>query len=162
MEKDPNGLSPNTPGAKLDAGKAPVWQGAIAYFPRAFVKLAELSAYGANKYAWKGWEKVSDGVNRYSNALARHAVKETIEGAWDKEIENDPKFPACVLHATQVAWNAMARLELILREQEKPKKQGNMTPVRPDLYSQHQVREQMDPVRWEHRIKAGGVTTYEF
>lgn len=149
-EKDPNGYAPNTPGAKLDAGKAPVWQGSLAYFPRAYIKIAELSAYGANKYAWKGWESVPDGVNRYSNALGRHAVKETIEGPWDKEIEADPKYPACVLHATQVAWNALARLELILREQEK--KTGKMSPVRPDLYSQHQVREQMDPVEFNRGV----------
>lgn len=142
QEKDPNGLASNTPGAKLDAGKAPIWQGVLAYFPRAIAKVAELSAYGANKYSWKGWERVPNGVYRYSDALGRHAVKETIEGPWDKEIENDPKFPGCILHATQVAWNAMARLELILREQEeKARGSGYMAPVRPDLYK---VREQMD------------------
>src|SRR5512135_1417397 len=34
-EADPTGRQPHEPGAKLDAGKAPVLRGAIAYFPRA-------------------------------------------------------------------------------------------------------------------------------
>jgi len=116
VEKDPNGLSSKTPGAKLDAGKSPVFQGAISYFPRALVSVAGVSAYGANKYAWKGWEKVADGYNRYSNALGRHLAKEGIEGLYDQEILNDPKFPGKILHAAQVAWNALARLELLLRD----------------------------------------------
>lgn len=141
-EKDPNGYAPNTPGAKLDAGKAPVFQGVLGYFPRALIALASLSGYGAHKYAWKGWESVPDGENRYGNGLGRHLLKEAIEGEWDKDAENDPNYPGCILHATQVAWNAMARLELILKRKQSEKALVGMAPVRPDLY----VREQMDPV----------------
>jgi hypothetical protein len=138
QEKDPLGKTQHELGAKLDSGKAPLFRGVIAYFPRALTKVAELSAYGANKYAWKGWEKVPDGPNRYSDALGRHITKEAIEGPYDKEIENDPNFPACILHATQVAWNALARLELMLR-QGVGSRSKLVTPPHPE------VREQMDP-----------------
>lgn len=133
-EKDPQGRTQHEPGAKLDEGKAPIWQGVIAYFPRAVTEVARLSAYGANKYSWKGWETVPNGVNRYADALGRHATKEAIEGQYDLEIRNDPTYPAEVLHATQVAWNALARLELILRAMERGA-----------------VREQMDPVEFNRR-----------
>lgn len=118
-EHDPLGKSAKEPGSKLDAGKAPIYQGVLEYFPRAISAVALLSLYGANKYSWKGWEAVPDGFNRYSDALARHMTKEGIEGPVDLDAKNDPKFPAEILHATQVAWNALARLELYLRENGK-------------------------------------------
>lgn len=123
-ETDPNGIAAKQPGAKLDAGKAPLFQGLLDYFPRAALAVASLSEYGATKYSWKGWEKVPNGFARYSNALGRHLAKESIEGPLDLDALNDPNFPAEILHATQVAWNALARLELYLREQEQPKSDG--------------------------------------
>lgn len=150
-ESDPNGFSSKQPGAKLDAGKAPVFQGVLSYFPRALIALSSLSGYGANKYAWKGWESVPDGENRYANAAGRHLLKEAIEGEWDLDAANDPKFPGDILHATQVAWNDMARLELMLRrkDSEKARGSGYMAPVRPDLYSHHtndtkEIQEQIE------------------
>lgn len=119
LESDPNGLAANIMGAKLDAGKSPVLRGVLQYFPRATLAKAHLSAYGANKYAWQGWQKVDDGIARYGDAIGRHLVKEAIEGIWDLEVLNDPKYPTNMLHATAVAWNADARLELMLREMEK-------------------------------------------
>lgn len=110
MEKDPNGLELKTAGAKADAGKIPVTRGALHYFPRAITAVAELSAFGAKKYSWKGWEKVVDGIHRYADALGRHELR--IE---DDYARRDPDTG--VLEATAVAWNALARLELILREQ---------------------------------------------
>lgn len=118
-EKDPHGKSAGEPGAKLDAGKSPVWQGAFEYFPRALMAVADVSAYGANKYSWKGWEKVTDGINRYRNAAGRHIAKEGIEGPFDLEILNHPEYPAKVRHLAQVAWNALAALELTLRAEER-------------------------------------------
>jgi len=97
-------------GAKLDAGKAPILRGAIQYFPRALKAVAQVSEIGAKKYAWKGWEKVPDGVNRYGDALVRHLMAEEIEGPIDADT-------GC-LHASQICWNALARLELMLRAQE--------------------------------------------
>lgn len=109
-ESDPHGKKPGEPGAKLDAGKAPVWQGLIDYFPRACMAVSEISGFGAAKYAWKGWESVPDGVARYSNAGFRHAFKEAIEGPFDKD--------SGLLHKAHFAWNALAALELYMRERE--------------------------------------------
>lgn len=115
-EKDPNGINAKTPGAKLDLGKEPVWQGVLDYFPRAVNEVANLSGKGAAKYSWKGWEKVENGEARYRNALGRHQTKESIEGPWDLEMKTRGED---VLHLTQQAWNAMAALELMLRRLEK-------------------------------------------
>lgn len=110
-EADPSGLDAKTPGAKLDDGKSPIYQGLLDYFPRACLMVADVSAVGARKYSWKGWEKVADGPKRYADALVRHIAKEAIEGPIDSDTG--------LLHKAQIAWNALAMLELILREQEK-------------------------------------------
>lgn len=114
-EIDPLGIKPHEPGAKLDAGKAPITQGIFQYFPRALKAVAEVSQAGASKYMWKGWEKVPDGINRYGNALGRHILAEEIEGPLDSQLLSEG-FK--ILHKAQVAWNALAQLELYLREQE--------------------------------------------
>lgn len=95
---------------KLDGGKVAVFQGAIDYFPRAIEAVAGISEFGASKYAWKGWEGVEDGYNRYSNAMVRHLLKPGIEG----ELDSD----SGLLHDAHCAWNALARLELKLKEKE--------------------------------------------
>lgn len=109
-EGDPTGRSPHQPGAKLDAGKTCVFRGAIGYFPRAINAVAEVSTFGASKYTWRGWESVPDGVNRYSDALGRHLLR---EGTGE---QSDPD--SGLLHAAHSAWNALARLELMLKERE--------------------------------------------
>lgn len=96
---------------KYDGGKAPVFRGLLDYFPRAVESVAAVSAFGASKYAWKGWEGVPDGYNRYSDALVRHL---TYEG---KGEVLDPD--SGLLHASHAAWNALARLELLLKERER-------------------------------------------
>lgn len=108
---DPTGKDLKEPGAKADAGKSPVMQGALHYFPRAILEVGKVSFVGAEKYSWKGWESVPDGVNRYGDALGRHMIYEAIDGPYDPETK--------LLHAAQVAWNALARLELILRENKE-------------------------------------------
>lgn len=119
--KDPDGLDAHVAGAKLDAGKEPIFDGVLQYFPRALVAVAALSAWGATRYSWEGWRSVSDAFRRYSNAMGRHILKEKTEGPWDFDALNDPKHPACILHATQVAWNALARLDKLLEEMEQKK-----------------------------------------
>lgn len=114
LEFDPTGRTAHEPGAKLDQGKAPLFRGLLDYFPRACLAVSEISAIGAAKYAWKGWESVPDGFLRYTDALARHLVAEAIEGPYDAGPGGTGK-----LHASQVAWNALARLELFLRDEEK-------------------------------------------
>lgn len=117
-EKDPNGIDAKVAGAKLDAGKSPIFRGAIDYFPRAISAVANVSFAGAQKYSWKGWESVPNGIERYSDAMARHLLKISIEGPYDLDFLNS-KNPTEVLHLAQVAWNALAVLELYLREEEK-------------------------------------------
>lgn len=97
-------------GIKYDGGKSPVNRGAVSYFPRAIEAVASISAFGASKYAWKGWEQVHDGVNRYSDAMVRHLLSEGKGEVLDKD--------SGLLHAAHCAWNALARLELILKENE--------------------------------------------
>jgi len=107
-EADPTGRDPKQGGAKLDAGKPCVWRGAIDYFPRAIRAVAAVSTFGASKYSWKGWESVPEGFERYSDALVRHLITESDEGSYDND--------SGLLHAAHAAWNALARLEFLLRE----------------------------------------------
>lgn len=109
-EHDPAGLSPGAPGAKLDAGKPPVLRGVVQHFPRAVLAVAEVTAYGARKYNWLGWRHVPNGIERYADALGRHLVEEGIDGPIDPG--------SGLLHAAHAAWNALARLELLLTQEE--------------------------------------------
>ncbi len=97
-------------GIKYDGGKAPVYRGAVSYFPRALSAVATVSEFGSRKYAWKGWEHVEDGFNRYSDALCRHL---TDEGKGEETAHDSG-----LLHAAHIAWNALARLELLIKEKE--------------------------------------------
>ena len=97
-------------GIKMDGGKPPVYRGVFSYFPRAVEAVATVSAFGAAKYNWNGWEHVEDGITRYSDAMVRHLIKE----GKGEVLDDDSGFR----HAAHTAWNALARLELILREKE--------------------------------------------
>lgn len=110
-ESDPYGVPAKEPGSKLDANKSPVLRGCLQYFPRAIKVIADVSLRGAQKYSWRGWETVPDGINRYGDAIGRHLLDEEIDGPIDRDTG--------LLHAAQVAWNALARLELILKEKER-------------------------------------------
>lgn len=109
-ELDPTGKSPHEPGAKLDGGKVPIFQGVISYFPRALEAVAKVSAFGAQKYSWDGWGPVDDGINRYANAQYRHALSAA------RGETHDPD--SGMLHAAHEAWNMLAKLELMLREKQ--------------------------------------------
>jgi hypothetical protein len=100
-----------TGAVKYDGGKPALFRGIVQYFPRAVKAVGEISTFGAKKYAWAGWEAVDDGINRYSDAMVRHLLKEG-EG---EVVDPD----SGLLHAAHTAWGALARLELILREKEK-------------------------------------------
>jgi hypothetical protein len=78
-------------------------------FGEALQEVARVGTYGAEKYTRGGWQTVPDGVNRYTAAMLRHVLQENA-GRYDSDLP--------VLHAAQVAWNALARLELMLREGE--------------------------------------------
>lgn len=107
-EADPNGLDAHSPGAKLDAGKPKPSTYVLRYFPRAILEVAKVSEFGAKKYTPKGWEKVTNGVDRYEDAEVRHILKEEIERS-QTDLDSD------ILHAAHKAWNALASLELLCR-----------------------------------------------
>jgi hypothetical protein len=117
IERDPNGKSANQPGSKLDADKS-TYALTMGYFPRAFAAINSVSNYGAQKYVAFGWESVPDGVARYTEAMLRHQFRELSR----EKIDADTGL----LHAAHAAWNALARLELMLREQ--PEISGNCPP----------------------------------
>lgn len=97
---------------KFDGGKSPIYRGALAYFPRAISLVASVSAFGANKYAWNGWKSVDDGYNRYSDAMVRHLGYEAEGEVLDPD--------SGLYHAAHTAWNALARLELMLEKEQLP------------------------------------------
>lgn len=110
-------------GVKLDAGKSPVWQGFIEYFPLGMQEVALVSMKGTAEpgHVWGGWKSVPDGYARYSNAMCRHMTEEasipivdlTSEAAEDHTLL-EAKLKACAT----VAWNAMARLEHLIKDFE--------------------------------------------
>lgn len=109
-ESDPNGLSPHVSGAKLDAGK-PRPSLVLGGFARALMAVTRIGTYGAVKYTDNGWMEVSDGINRYDDAKLRHWLTEKSGIECDADTQE--------LHAAHEAWNALARLDLLIRNNEK-------------------------------------------
>lgn len=105
LEADPNGLHQHQPGAKLDHGKPDA--SLLRDFARALLAVAEVGTFGATKYTRGGWQEVADGYNRYSAAGMRHFLKAGFE---------DYDADSGLLHEAHEAWNALAKLELKLRE----------------------------------------------
>ncbi len=105
-EKDPSGLQPGEPGAKLDEGKVRVSL-MMSGFPRALMEVAKVATFGANKYCDDGWMSVVEGEKRYADAGLRHFLK----AAAGEELDQD----SGLLHLSHEAWNVLARLELYLR-----------------------------------------------
>jgi hypothetical protein len=126
-EVDPNGVEQHDPGAKLDSGKPDC--SLLGMFGLALIAVAEVGTHGAAKYTRGGWQHVVDGINRYTAAMMRHYLKEQFE-------ETDNDIP--VKHAAQVAWNALARLELMLRKEAGYRNKedtpvANGVPIEPSL-----------------------------
>ena len=113
-EVDPNGTEQHVSGAKLDGGKPDA--SLLLMFGRALLAVAEVGTVGAIKYTRGGWLQVPNGAIRYTAALLRHLFKEGYE-----ELDDDTGL----YHDTQVAWNALARLELRLRRAENERNQSN-------------------------------------
>lgn len=109
-ERDPLGKSQHETGAKLDAGKNRLGL-VLGGFSRALQAVGEVGTYGANKYTDNGWVAVPNGVDRYTDALLRHLLREQ-EGE-----QNDSD--TALRHAAHAAWNALARLDLMLREDDR-------------------------------------------
>jgi hypothetical protein len=103
MESDPTGRSAHEAGAKLDSGKP--LAGVLGDFSLALLEVAKVGTHGAEKYSRGGWQSVPEGVTRYSDAMWRHLLAERHE-----EMDGSG-----LRHAAHLAWNALARLELMLR-----------------------------------------------
>lgn len=99
----------NKPGFKDDDGK--VLMGTLLEFPLALAAVAEVATFGANKYTRGGWESVPNARVRYTDAMMRHLLAG--EGA------DDGTGGSRLLHEAHFVWNAIARLELRLREAAK-------------------------------------------
>lgn len=101
-------------GKKDDGGKPPVFSGCFQYFPRALKEVAKVSGYGAEKYDLdfddKNFLRVEDARRRYTDAMGRHFLDESAVGVLDESGQRNDAM---------VAWNALARLEVALIEQEK-------------------------------------------
>jgi hypothetical protein len=108
-EVDTSGKHANPPGAKLDAGKIRPSL-VLGGFARALIEVCKVGTYGAVKYTDNGWVEVPNGVDRYDDAKLRH---------WLKEKSGDPCDPDTdLMHAAHEAWNALARLDLLVRQSE--------------------------------------------
>ena len=85
-----------------------MFRGVFKYFPNALQAVADISAMGAKKYSWGGWKDSATfaDMHRFEDALGRHLLNEQVEGWYDPESN--------LLHAAHAAWNALAKLELLL------------------------------------------------
>jgi len=106
----------NKHGVKDDAGKPMVADTVVAiadlleFCPRALAAMGAVADAGGKKYVPGGWLTVPNAFKRYTNAMMRHFLKEARGQKLDEE---------GLLHAAQVAVNAVYRLELFLRNEEK-------------------------------------------
>lgn len=118
LEADPHGTHQHAPGAKLDAGKNRVGL-VVGGFSRALQAVGRVGTFGAGKYSPDGWITVPNGVERYTDAMYRHLLDEAAGETLDPQTG--------IQHAAHAAWNALARLDLMLREQESCNRPGGTT-----------------------------------
>lgn len=97
----------HAPGVKLDKGK-PRAGLVLGGFSRALLAVADVGTFGAQKYTPHGWLSVPHGIERYTDAMVRHQLAEASGEQTDSE--------SGLSHAAHAAWNALARLELLLAE----------------------------------------------
>jgi hypothetical protein len=106
-ERDPNGIDAHSPGAKLDAGKLRAGL-VIGDFALALLAVSEVGTFGANKYSAHGWLSVEDALDRYADAELRHKLKRMAGELTDPD--------SGLSHRAHEVWNALAQLELELRD----------------------------------------------
>jgi hypothetical protein len=102
----------HVPGAtKYDQGK-PRAGLMVEGFSDALLAVADVTTFGAIKYAPRGWLHVPDALDRYTDALYRHLLAYS-RGEW---VDPDSGLP----HLAHAAWNALAVLQLELNSLEDP------------------------------------------
>ena len=104
---DPTGVDQHAPGAKLDAGKMRP-ELVLSGFANALASVVRVGTDGANKYTDNGWQEVPNGFSRYREAKARH------DSQFQRGQTHDEASRS--LHLAHVAWNALASLELYLKQ----------------------------------------------
>lgn len=96
---------------KHDEWKLPLYTVLFEQFPEALQTVAECSDSWHKKYElngdWNNFRRVEN-PKRYLNAMIRHLV----QSKW--WLERNPDGD--VLHMAQVAWNALAYLQILLDE----------------------------------------------
>lgn len=102
-EFDPNGKQPNEPGAKLDANKNRLGL-VLGGFSHSLEQVGLVGTYGADKYIDNGWVTVPNGVERYTDALYRHLLKDAQGELVDQE--------SGLEHLAHACWNLLAIIEL--------------------------------------------------
>ena len=90
-------------GKKFDTDKTRI--SLLLDFSKSLEAVAELAEFGAEKYVAGSWKLVPKGEKRYTDAMLRHLFAEQ-DSLRDDESE--------MLHATAVAFNALARLHFVL------------------------------------------------
>lgn len=75
-------------------------------FPDAIKEVIRVATFGAKKYERSSWKTVTNGLQRYSDAKARHFLEAAAGVELDEESGLD--------HLAHEAWNALATLQLKL------------------------------------------------
>lgn len=105
---------------KADQGKVKL-ELLTMHLGRSLTEVAKISMYGEKKYGrTDSWSQGRD-PDRYTGALLRHLFAEGM----GEEIDQESGIP----HAAAVAWNALVRLDLMIRKQEdldKSRPQGKV------------------------------------
>lgn len=95
------------PGAKMDNGKLlPAL--VLGGFAKALMAVALVGTDGAIKYTPNGWIFVENGVERYREAHLRHLFAALGGEVYDPDSKT--------AHLAHIAWNALAELELEIRD----------------------------------------------
>lgn len=106
-------------GVKLDHDKADM--SLLEFLPNALGEVVRVMEYGKTKYTRGGFLEVPDSVRRYTSAMLRHWLKESIEkydsGDPFYDTESGKQFLGTIRHDAQVAVNALFRLECKLRRE---------------------------------------------
>lgn len=97
-------------GKKYDEGKnrmGLVLQG----FANALWEVGRVGTFGANKYSPNSWQNLTNGKERYLDALCRHLFKH-LQG---EKVDDE----SGLLHLQHMCWNALALLEFELKEKQE-------------------------------------------
>lgn len=98
----------------------PLFSGCLAYFPDALTEVARLSMAGNEKHnpgQPLHWSR--DKSNDHADCIVRH------------QLEYDQLDPSDnFLHATKVAWRALAQLQILMEARRPQVKSGEWIPIK--------------------------------